>query len=313
VFLAAASPGLLIPAWANWRLFGSPLISGYGDLETIYDWSHVLPNLQQYPALLVRSRAVPALIGFVALLIPAKRLWPRLADRVVLPGITLFVFSLVAQYVAYEPATSEVYLRFLLPCWPFVMTGAARVLLIVARPGLPAALVVALLLAHGVFSVKWACHDGGCDHRGERKYPSAGAIVRSRTEPASVIYSFQHSGSLRYYGGRMTLRYDLLDPAWLDRSIDWFAERGVHPYAVLDDWEVEMFRERFAGQRRVSRIDRPAVTYRGTVVTHFYDLLGPPVERGETEQWVDRFGGPRYPRPAEPPAFRLPRRTGTGK
>jgi hypothetical protein len=313
LLLAAASPGLLLPAWANWRLFGSPFISGYGDFETIYDWSHVLPNLAQYPALLLRSRAVPALIGFAVLLIPARRLWPRLADRTVLWGIALFVFSLVAQYMAYEPATGEGYLRFLLPCWPFVMTGAARVLLLIARPGWPALLVAFLLLAQGVASIQGACHDGGCDNRGERKYPSAGAIVRSRTEPGSIIYSFQHSGSLRYYGGRMTLRYDILDRQWLDRSIEWFADRGVHPYAVLDDWEVAKFRERFAGQRRVNQIDRPLVTYRGTVVTHFYDLLAPPGEPRDTDVRVDRFDGPRYPRPAEPPAFTLSGRSAPGK
>jgi hypothetical protein len=304
VFLVAAAPGLLIPAWANWRLFGSPFVSGYGDFETIYDWSNVLPNLARYPALLLGSRAAPALVGFAVLLIPARRLWPRVADRPVLVGIALFAFSLVAQYVSYEPATGEGYLRFLLPCWPFVMTGAARVLLLIARPGVPAALVGAFLIAQGIVSIQWVCRGGMCHNLSERKYPSAGAIVRSNTEPGSIIYCFQHSGSLRYYGGRMTLRYDLLNPQWLDRSVEWFAERGVHAYAVLDDWEIDRFRLRFAGQKRVSQIDHPVITYRGNVVTHFYDLHSPRADL-PTVEWADRFDGPRFPRPAEPPAFTL--------
>jgi hypothetical protein len=304
VFLAALAPGLLIPAWANWRLFGSPLVSGYGDVQTIYDWSNVRVNLVRYPALLVETRTLAALMGFALLLIPSRRPWPRIEDRPLHWGIAFFVFSIVAQYIAYEPATGEGYLRFLLPCWPFVMTAAARVLLSIGRPGLPAALVFALLTVQGLASVDWACRGSRCDNLSERKYPGAGAIVRSRTEPDSIIYAFQHSGSLRYYGGRMTLRYDLLDPTWLDRSVEWFTARGVHAYAVLDDWEVDVFRTRFAGQRLVRAIDHPVITYRGAVVTHFYDLRGRDDGRA-TEEWVDRFDGPRYPLPVAPPDFRL--------
>jgi hypothetical protein len=305
IFLTAASPGFLIPAWANWRLFGSPFVSGYGTVETIYDWSHVLPNLERYSRLLVRSWAVPALAGFVVVMIPAKRMWPRITDRSLLIGVALFVFSLVAQYLAYEPVTGEGYLRLLLPCWPFVMTGAARVALMLARPGWLAALVGVAVVLQGASGVRRACANNGCDHRSERKYPSAGQIVRSRTEPSSVIYSFQHSGSLRYYGGRMTLRYDILDPAWLDRSVDWLARRGVHSYALLDDWELERFRERFAGQERLKQLDKPIVIYHGTVGARFFDLVRPPAETAPTEHAFDRFGGPRYPGPVAPPVFGL--------
>lgn len=310
LFLAAASPGLLLVAWANWRLFGSPFVSGYGDVESIYDWSRVPTNLWLYPAILLRSRALPALVGFAMLLIPARRLWPRIGDRRVLAGVALFTFSIVAQYLAYESPSGVGYLRFLLPCWPFVMTGAARALLLVARPGWPAALLALALVGYGVSGVQWACANHGCTNRSERKYPGAGAIVRSRTEPGSIVYAFQHSGSLRYYAGRMTLRYDQLDPRWLDRSVEWFAARGVHSYVVLDEWELARFRERFAGQRRVAHIDRPVATYRGDVVTYFFDLLDRPDERGDPEEWVDRFDGPWYPQPVGPITFDLsgPRR-----
>jgi len=300
LFLMAASPGFLIPAWANWRLFGSPMMSGYGSVATIYDWSHVLPNLQTYPSLLLRSRSLLALIGFALLLIPARRLWPRVSDRSVLLGVALFVFSLVAQYIAYEPASGEGYLRFLLPCLPFAFLAVARMLLLIPRSVWATALIAVVLLAQGAAGVQRGC----CADLSERKYAAAGEIVRSRTEPDSVVYAFQHSGSLRHYGGRMTLRYDVLDPEWLDRSVEWFAERGVHAYAVLDSWEVDRFRERFAGQRLVSQIDRPLVTYRGAVVTYFYDLRRSEADF-RTESWVDRFNGPRYPRPAEPPVFRI--------
>ena len=32
----------------------------------------------------------------------------------------------------------------------------------------------------------------------------------------------------------------------LDATLDGLAHKGFHPYIVLDDWEVPVFRERFA-------------------------------------------------------------------
>ncbi len=298
IFLAASSPGLLIPAWANWRLFGSPFVSGYGDLATIYDFSYVLPNVEQYLRLLLRSRSLPVLVGLAVLAVPLKRLWPRVADPSVIGGMSLFVFSILAQYVAYEVAAHEGYLRFLLPCIPFATAATARLLVAVSRPGWSPLLVALALIAQGAASARYTGLD---DQLGERKYPGAGDIVRAHTSPRSIIYAFQHSGSLRYYGGRLTLRYDLLDPAWLDRSVDWFTQRETHVYAVLDDWEIAVFRQRFAGQHRLRHIDTPVVTYRGTVMTYLYDLTRQPTGRGAAVEWVDRFDGPRYPLPVEPP------------
>ena len=298
IFLVAAAPGVAIPAWANWRLFGSPFVSGYGDLATIYDWSRVLPNAKQYPWLLLTTRSWPVLVGLAVVLVPLRRLWPRVADRSLLVGTSLFVLSVVAPYLAYEFAPHAGYLRFLLPCLPFAAAGTARLLLSISRPGWRMTAVALALVVQGASSAHLTGQD---DQLGERKYPGMGTIVRMHTEPASVIYSFQHSGSLRYYGGRMTLRYDLLDPSWLDRSVDWFLARGTRVYAVLDDWEIAGFRERFAGQRRVRQLDTPVVVYRGTVVAHLYDLVRSPHERRPAETWVDRFDGPRYPEPVDPP------------
>ena len=40
------------------------------------------------------------------------------------------------------------------------------------------------------------------------------------TEPNSLILTMSHSGSLRYYASRMTLRFDLLQEDWLGREIN---------------------------------------------------------------------------------------------
>ena len=294
-FGVAALPGFLVPAWANWRLFGSPFQSGYGTFESIYDWSNVLPNIERYVSLIVRSRTALALVGIAALVVPARWLWPRVTDRSMLAAAALFVFSLLAQYVAYEAASGEGYLRFLLPCWPVVFVAATRVLSLLSRPAWVGAVIAVIVVTYAGAGVRRTCATGGCDMRAEWRYPSVATLARARSEPGSVIYAFQHSGSMRYYGGRLTLRFDLLDPEWLDRSIEWFAARGIHAYAMLDAWELERFRERFAGQKRVAQLDVPVFIYRGTVIAYFFDLSRPADERRPADHIVDRFDGPRYP------------------
>ena len=46
----------------------------------------------------------------------------------------------------------------------------------------------------------------------ERKYPLAGAFVRERLPRDAFVLAGQHSGSIRYYANRPTLRWDLLSP-----------------------------------------------------------------------------------------------------
>ena len=93
------------------------------------------------------------------------------------------------------------------------------------------------------------------------------------TDPSSVIYSMQHSGSLRYYGGRMTLNYSALPPDQLDRSAAWLAEHGAHPYLLVEDWEVDAVKKRFPGQPMLAVLDsRPLFIYEGPALVMMYDL-----------------------------------------
>jgi hypothetical protein len=78
----------------------------------------------------------------------------------------------------------------------------------------------------------------------------------------------ERSGSMRYYGGRVTLRYDLLDREWLDRAVEWLTARGVRVYAVLDRRQAEEAKARFSTQRASAAFDRPFLIYEpaGTAV-----------------------------------------------
>jgi hypothetical protein len=101
----------------------------------------------------------------------------------------------------------------------------------------------------------------------------------------------------------MTMRFDIMEAEWLDRSVDWLRERGIHAYLAVEDGELPMFQERFAGQSRYSPLNQePIVVYDGGARVLLYDLWGsssPPVHI------VESYDGPRCTPPAEPPPFEV--------
>jgi hypothetical protein len=87
------------------------------------------------------------------------------------------------------------------------------------------------------------------------------------------MIGLQHSGSIRYYADRTTVRYDLLDPRWLDPAFDYLREQGRSPCILLKDWEEPAFRARFAERSALGRLDwPPAAEYRtaGGTRVHLY-------------------------------------------
>ena len=61
-----------------------------------------------------------------------------------------------------------------------------------------------------------------------------GGILTPLENVMTDVLTWLHSGSVRYYAGRVTMRYDLLDRDWLDRAVEWLNARGVAVYALLD-------------------------------------------------------------------------------
>ena len=72
-----------------------------------------------------------------------------------------------------------------------------------------AAVVALVSLHHLRFLSSHSVFDLG---RSERKYVDVARFVADHTEPDAVILSRLHSGSLRFYADRQTLRFDILDP-----------------------------------------------------------------------------------------------------
>jgi hypothetical protein len=270
-----AAAGAIAIAIVNARLYGSPLASGY-DLTDGFMLSYILPNIRRYGGWLISAETPFALAGLAALIVPAPRIWRTRESREALPLLAGVAAIVWIAYLLYVPWDAWWYLRYLLPAWPMMALGTASLAASAYRSpstGIRAG-VVGLLVAIGAYTAWQAVRrDTFAVARGESKYIEVARTVESLTRPDDVIVAAQHSGSIRYYGGRLTLRWDAGDPAWLDRTVEWLATHGHHPYFVLEPQEVAELRQRYGPTNLSARLDwAPMVSFRGGAVT-MYDAV----------------------------------------
>ena len=102
--------------------------------------------------------------------------------------------------------------------------------------------------------------------RSERRYISVGEHIGGTLPPNAVVLTVIQSGSVRLYGHRPTLRWDLLTPERLDQTLDGLRQAGYVPYLLLESWEEDLFRSRFATTSIVGNIDwQPVLEYYGPI------------------------------------------------
>ncbi len=105
--------------------------------------------------------------------------------------------------------------------------------------------MAALVLA--VFFVREARDRQAFDlARLESRFVRAGVYAAGRLPANAFVITSWQSGSIRFYAGVPTLAWDSLDPAWLDRAVEFAGARGFEPYLLLERWEEPAFRQRFA-------------------------------------------------------------------
>lgn len=267
-FAVACAPFVLFVAWLFNRLYGSPLRSGYGDLSDLYAWSNAPRNVVLYAGWFLETQGPLVLLAFAA---PVTLLWTRGEQRRLRGLLIAFALLLVAMYLVYAPFDFWTYLRFLLPAFPVAFILAADLVNVVSARFGPVVRAVALLL----FAVGTAGYGASqADGRNvlalgesEQKFADVGQYVARALPENAIVFAQQHGGNVRFYGNRLTLRFDILDPDWLDRSLVHLREAGYVPYVLLEKWELPQFRERFAGQRALALLDRQpmAVTLDGVV------------------------------------------------
>jgi hypothetical protein len=231
-------------------------MSGYGAPRDLYQFANLPVNLARYSTWLVQSET-PAIVAAAAGLggfwsaTTFSRRWACYAMTV------LAILSL--SYLFYTPFENWTFLRFFLPAYPFLfisLLGIARLRSIaqkpVARTAVVSVLSVAIVAGHLQFisnSKVFTIIDD------EARYVKVAEYVRRSLPVNAVMISQQHSGSIRYYSGRRTLRYDWVQPNWLDEAVASLQRLGYKPYLLLEDWEEPFVRDRFGASSAVGKLD----------------------------------------------------------
>jgi hypothetical protein len=264
-------------------LYGAPLRSGHGDLSRIFTWSlgsHNAAGFAIRPLDVEPALVLLAIIGAVALL--RRRaltgLWAATWVCVATIGLVL------GSYLFYATFPEWWYLRLLLPAFPpaAVLGGVGVVWLAERVSGLWRAAVYVVVAAVILGSGLPAAVDRGVFRLrvAEARYEAVGNFVKKELPENALLIAFQQSSSLRHYAGRLTLRFDLLAPEWLETAVATLRERGYRPYFVIEDVEVALFQERFQHASPLGRLDWPPVAaLQGPTVVQIFDP-------GDREKWI---------------------------
>ena len=256
-FIAAMAPAGVALAWIQTVRFGSPIASGYGDLGYLFAWGNVLPNLARYPRWLTETHTW---FIWLSVLAPFTVMHREPRARPLRWAALAFSAGVLAIYLPYEQfeAHEWTYSRFLLPAIPLMLLLAALVALALIRR-FPLVSRAPLTLTLAGLLIVVGIHRADRGHafevrRGEQRYVHAGEQVHRRLPKDAIVLAIQHSGSIRLYGQRPILRWDLIDPRALDSVFTTLRASGRMPFLVADVFELDRFRTRFANQSAVRRM-----------------------------------------------------------
>jgi hypothetical protein len=245
-FALGGLPLVLAVAAVNTHLYGAPWKTGYGSLEVFYAWSYLAQNIVQYGSALLRTETPIVLFAaaplFLLRRIPAER-------RRALVFLAAFAAAVWISYLFYTPYDAWWYLRFLLPAFPpMLVLSAAGVVVVTERLGgarTGAALALLIAIATAALRIGVVREEGVLRLRQTGVvYLSVADYVRTSLPANAVLLSVEHSGSLRHYTGRLTMRWDWLAPEWWPKAIEEMVRRGYRPYVVLG-YDDGQFRTRF--------------------------------------------------------------------
>ena len=248
-------PGVLAACVAltviNARVNGSPFVSSYGpNVAEVFGLADFWTNVVLYASWLFQSNT-PIVALALAAPFYARAIGGRHARDVrrLCWMLLMFAAAVFASYLFYDVFHDWWYLRFVLSAYPAIFILASLVLVALLRrfdPRNVGALVSLVIVLVAWYGVSFAQAHGTFRYRhGDRRYSAVGRYVAEKLPERSVFLSMSHSGSLRYYAGRQTVRHDLIPSEKLG-TVLWDLQRlGYHPYILLDEWEEEGFRTRF--------------------------------------------------------------------
>jgi len=268
-------PAVIAIPVLNLVLYGSPIESSYGAVSGLYSIDRVGRNAALHARWLWESQGWYVLAASIGLAVHLRR-----GLSSVMTWCAIFAVLVWFSYLPYHSYREWWYLRFLLPALPIVFVFAVDGVATIATRLGPAVRAVAtglFVAAAAIHACVFALHSGvftiGDD---EWRHVETGAYVASALPEDAVVIAGQHSGSIRYYSARETVRFDLVRSDALDAAVRSLAGAKRPVYIVLDAPEEAIFRARFAGQQTVERLrDAPAATLDSRIPVHIFGLAGP--------------------------------------
>jgi hypothetical protein len=269
-------PGLFAIMVVNIAFYGGPLTTGYGSLSELYALSSLPLNVRNYVPWIVQTQTPLILLALLPLFVRGalRESAASVSPRACCAAVVALTFL---SYLFYANFDHWFYLRFLLPAYPvlFVLLAAGMrwvALKLPAEARVPAvALACAVMIPFGVNVAKGEGVFNVAAFEG--RHVRAANEVASRTPADAIVLSVQHSGSVRYYANRITLRYDWLKDDALDPALRDLAAKGRRAYLVVDDWEEKEFRARFAPANRAGRLDwAPIARVSGSPEVHIFEM-----------------------------------------
>lgn len=230
-------PGALFFCFYNSRVYGSPWITGYADVWSLFRMEHLPPNLAHF------ARWIPLLLSPLVILALVAPVCAAGRQR----GIAVlgaWAATLVAFYAFYyHSGETWWYLRFILPAFPALILAALAALESAWRkhPSRPrttaAALALVLLGALG-----WELAQVRQLHvrevkASERTYPDAANWAQQHLPDSSVIFCMQVSGAFFYYTDFLLLRWDVIIPGKYGVLLDTIVRQNRPVYAALFPFE----------------------------------------------------------------------------
>jgi hypothetical protein len=285
-FVAGIAPAIVAQLLLQRRLYGSPLMSGYGAARDLYSIGSIGPNAWGYAHRIVQGESAVMTVAVLAigvLLVMRRREPPVPLKRML--SLAACAFGIVcASYLPYAVFAEWSYLRFLLPAFPlvFVTIGALFVAALARLPMSvrPVAVVCVLAIVGSANVVRARQEQAFNMGRYESRYRQAGLYLASALPTDAVVISAQESGSVRYYTGLPILRWDLLDID-LDTAIAALRAVRRHPVLLVEQWEEPVVARKHP-RSVYARLDWPARAEFGEEVRVFlYD----PVDRDRPRPW----------------------------
>jgi hypothetical protein len=90
--------------------------------------------------------------------------------------------------------------------------------------------------------------------RSEERYISAASMIMQQTPSNAIVIADQHSGSVRYYGNRRTLRFPYIAGELIDDGVARLST-AQPVYLFLEKWEEQVFRKQFASTLAARSLD----------------------------------------------------------